>query len=110
MGHDVKAVVEQDCCKPDCPAPTPQQTDEYCEGTLTGTINGTVRMEKCCCPQLMTRTFIVDIGPRNLAALIAFLQSTVTAYETTGYLVLAHSLTDTGSNWLLGLTIGWYQP
>ena len=110
---DVKAVVKADHCEPSCPCPeTPTtQQDEPCMGTFTGAISGTVQMECCCCcPQLRTRTFHVDIGPRTLPALIAFLQNTTAAWENGGYVILAHSITDTGSNWLLGLTVGWYAP
>ena len=45
-----------------------------------------------------------------MPALISFLAATTTSWEAGGYVILAHSITDTGSNWLLGLTVGWYAP
>ena len=89
-------VQKTDGCEPNEPAP--QQETEYCEGTF--------KMEKCCC-KLNSRTFIVSIGPQTEPQLAAFTQNTVSNYEANGYVVLAHSLVDTGSGWLLGLTIGW---
>lgn len=104
-------VVKQDRCEPQQPPPepTPQQTDP-CVGQLTGSITGTVTMENCCCccPQLRTRTFIVPISPQTVPQLQTFMQNTVNSYEAQGFVVLAHSLTDTGAGWTLGLTIGWY--
>ncbi len=105
MTHDVKIVVQQDRCEPDIPPPGTQQ--EPCEADVQ--LAGKLTME-CCCPRLYTRTQIVNIGPQSEASLINFLQGTVNAYETTGYLVLAHSLIDTGAGWALGLTVGWYAP
>ena len=99
--------VRDDCC---CPQEPPPSTDqEPCQGTLTGSISGTVTMD-CCCPRLYSRTFIVTIGPQSEGSLVAFLQNTVNSYENMGYVVLAHSLIDTGAGWVLGLSIGWYAP
>ena len=105
MTHEVKAVLQDDCCRPDCPPPTTE--NEPCEGDIQ--LAGKIALE-CCCPRLYTQTQIVAIGPQSEASLVTFLQGTVTAYETSGYLVLAHSLIDTGAGWALGLTIGWYAP
>lgn len=80
--------------------PAPQQTnEEYCEGTIR---------IPCCCPKLMTRTFIVPIGPQTEPQVAGFMSTTVNNYEANGYLILGHSLVDTGAGWLLGLTVGWY--
>ena len=79
--------------------PAPQQDQEYCEGKI---------MMPCCCPQLHTRTQILNIGPQTIQQLQQLLQQTVSNYEAQGYLVLAHSIMDAGAGWKLGLTIGWY--
>ena len=102
--HDVNANVQQDAIHPDCPAPTPQQEDP-CEGDLT--LSGKLVMP-CCCPRLYTRTFILDLPPQTETALTAQKQATVNAWETAGYLILAHSTEDTGAGTRLGLTVAWY--
>lgn len=104
MTHTCENQQGSDGFGPDCPAPTPQQKEP-----CTGTITGTVQME-CCCPRLYTRTFALLLPPDFAANIQGTIQSTVNNYESNGYLVLAHSLTDSGGGWLLGLTIGWYAP
>lgn len=109
----VQNKVTANSCEPSTPAPTPQQ-EEPCEGVLTGRAHGCLEIEgkvemPCCCPQLRSQTFIVPINPQGIPQLQGFLQNTVTAYENQGYVILAHSLIDSGSGWVLGLTIGWYQ-
>lgn len=99
---DFDNVQGADCCKPSEPC-DPPTTQNVCEGQITG-----VMTYECCCPLLYTRSFIVNIGPQSEGALIAYLQSTVSAYEAANFRVIAHSLIDTGSGWVLGLTIGWY--
>ena len=103
MTHEVKAIVEQDCCRPDCPPPGTQE--QPCEGDIQ--LAGKVVLD-CCCPRLYSRTQIVNIGPQSEANLINFLQNTVSAYEAQGYIVLAHSLIDVGAGWVLGLSVAWY--
>ncbi len=98
MAHKVEAKNQGTHCVPDVPAP--QQAEEYCEGTF--------RMEKCCC-NLNTRTFILNIGPQSESNLITFLQNTVNAYESGGYVIIGHSVTDIGAGWLFALTVGWYS-
>lgn len=93
----LEAIEENGAYKPNEPAPQ-QEEQEYCEGKI---------MLPCCC-KLQTRTQILNIGPQTEAQLITLLQTTVSNYEASGYLILAHSLIDTGAGWALGLTIGWY--
>ena len=107
MTHDVQNQMDNDCCKPDCPPPSTQ--DEPCTGTLSGAITGTVTMD-CCCPRLYSRTFILNPPPQTIAQLQTYLQNTVSAYENSGYIVLAHSVTDAGGGWVVGLTVAWYAP
>ena len=102
----LQVVQKADRCEPSEPAPQ-QQDQEPCQGTLEGSISGTLRMD-CCCPRLITRTFIIQLPPQQVSNLLQVLQNTVGAYENNGYMVLAHSLTDTGGGWMLGLTIGYY--
>ena len=104
----VKAVKKGNGFAPDQPPPTTQQNGEPCEGTLEGTITGRVTFENCCCCKLVTETQIIDTGPITDADLVTLLQTTVTNFETAGYLVLAHSLLDVGGSRVVGLTIGWY--
>ncbi len=104
MTHDVKIVVQQDHCEPDIPPP-PTTDQGPCEGDIQ--LAGRIVLNCECC-RLVSRTNIVNIGPQTEASLITFLQGTVNAYEGMGYVVLAHSLVDTGSGWLLGLTVAWY--
>ena len=103
MAHTVNPT---DDFHPDCPAPTPQQEDP-CEGDIQ--LSGKL-VYHCCCPRLYTRTFILKLGPQTEPQLMTTAQGTVNAWEAGGYLVLAHSLTDLGSEWLFNLTIGWYGP
>lgn len=92
----VKQTAER--CEPSQPAP--QQTENpMC--------NGTFQME-CCCPKLRTRTFALQLGPMTEAQLRTYIQNTVNAYESSGYMILGHSLVDIGAGWMLGLTVGWY--
>lgn len=98
---------------PDKPAPEINQDDgEPCMGTLEGTIQGTVTgrvtMDRCCCCKLVSETQIIDTGPISDADLVLLLQATVTSYETSGYLILAHSLLDVGGSRVIGLTVAWY--
>jgi len=95
--------VKEDRCEPNMPCPQPEPRD--CEGDIT--LQGKLVME-CCCPQLRTKTFIINIGPQTEASLFTFLQNTVDSWESNGYLVMAHSLVDTGAGWGLGLTVGYY--
>lgn len=95
-----------DCCLPCDPCPVPT-TQEECIGELTGSITGAISMP-CCCPRLYTRTFVLNIGPQTEPTLLTFLQGTVTAWETSGYLVLGHSTTDIGAGWKFSFTVGWY--
>ncbi len=87
-------------CEPQEPPPG---TDDVCEGTITGT----VRLE-CCCPRLYSRTLQANIGPQAEADMANFIVATANSYEANGYVVLGHSLTDTGAGWRLFLTVGWY--
>ena len=105
--HTVNPKVQQDGIHPDCPAPTPQQ-QEPCEGEIMGTISGKLIYE-CCCDRLYTRTFAIKVGPQTDDQVVATIQSTVSAWEANGYLVLAHSITDLGGSWLVGITVGWYS-
>ena len=105
MTHEVKPVIQNDCACPDVPPPTTEQ--EPCEADIQ--LAGKLFLE-CCCPRLYTRTQIIQIGPQSEGNLQAFLQGTVNAYEGAGYVVLGHSLIDTGAGWLLGLTVGWFAP
>ena len=99
----VEAVKDGDAYKPNADAPGTQDEHELCEAEIQGMIK-----MPCCCPRLYTRTQILSLGPQTEAQLVNLLQSTVSNYEASGYLVLAHSLIDTGAGWALGLTIGWY--
>ncbi len=94
----MNAVEENGAYKPSEDAPQTQE-QEYCEGKI---------MMPCCCPRLYTRTQILQLGPQSEPDLQNLLQTTVSNYEASGYLVLGHSLIDTGAGWVLGLTIGWY--
>lgn len=98
----LEVIQQADHCGPSEPPPTPQS-----EHDCTGTIQGTVRME-CCCPRLMTRTFVVNIGPQSEPSLIAFILATAGAWEASGYLILGHSIVDAGAGWVFGFTVGWY--
>ena len=105
MTHKVEPVNQGDHCEPNVPPPTTEE--ERCEADVQ--LAGKLYLE-CCCPRLYSETQIVNIGPQSEGDLQAFLQGTVNAYEGVGYVVLAHSLVDTGAGWLLGLTVGWYAP
>jgi hypothetical protein len=102
--HKVQLKVDAKHCCPDCPAPTPQQ-EEPCEADVA--LTGKLTME-CCCPRLYTRTFHTQLAPQSEAALLAYLAATAAAWEAGNYLLLGHSIVDTGSGWLFGLTVGWY--
>jgi len=99
MGDEFKPthVVKPDHCQPG--QPVPHEEHEPCVGTFT--------MERCCC-KLMTRTFVLQEGPKTEPQLLAFNQATFTAWENAGYLILSQSLVDTGAGWQLSFTVGWY--
>lgn len=69
--------------------------------------DGTLRIH-CCCPQLTTSTFTHDFGPQTEAQLLAAADSLLSAWEAAGYLVIAHSLVDTGAGWAMVITVGAY--
>ncbi len=99
MGDFKAAVVlKGDHCHPQHRCPDPHEHD-HCEGTI--------KLD-CHCAKLRTQTFIVNIGPQSEPSLNSFLQTTVNAWEAAGFLILGHSLIDTGAGWMLGLTVGWY--
>ena len=102
--HDPKLQQKTDACVPQVQCPQPQAEDCNAEVQLTGKL---MHME-CCCPRLYTRTYIIDIGPQTEPQLQAYLANTVASWENAGYLILGHSLVDTGAGWKLGLTVGWY--
>ena len=87
----------------DCPDPMPGTQQEHeCDISLTGKL-------RMCCPCLMSRTFVIDLNPSDLASMKAAVGTTAQAYEAGGWIVLGHSFADVGAGWVLFLTIGWYQ-
>ncbi len=101
--HNVECKKEATRCCPSTPPPDPQAEPCMADVELTGKLT----ME-CCCPQMYTRTFFIQLGPQTEPQLNAFVNGTVAAWEGAGYLVLAHSIVDTGAGWMIGLTVGWY--
>lgn len=103
--HKVNLKAEATRCCPDCPAPNPQTDEEPCIADVA--LTGQLTMQ-CCCPRLYTRSFFTQLAPQTEAQLKTYGDGTVAAWEGAGYLIMAHSIVDTGAGWMLGLTVGWY--
>ncbi len=104
--HKCEVVLKPDHCHPSHPAPGQHDDhDEHCKGEIQGTV--TLHCDNHC-HQLRTRTMIVAISPRTEPQLRAFELATFQAWENAGYLIMAHSLIDTGAGWSLTFTVAWY--
>lgn len=96
-------VQKPDHCHPVTHCPEHQDHDE-CEGS----IQGTIKLD-CRCPQLHTRTFVINVGPQQEPALRTFVGNTTSAWENAGYVIQAINVLDTGAGWMMVLTVGWYN-
>ncbi len=104
--HKCEVVQKPDHCHPSHPAPGQHDDhDEHCTGEIQGTV--TLHCDNHC-HQLRTRTFVINEPPQTEVVSRAFEQNTFNAWENAGYLVLAHSLLDTGGGREFILTVGWY--
>lgn len=80
--------------------------------TCSGTIQGTIQLEcegenKFC--KLQSVTVVTEIVASTIADLMNQIQSLANSYESQGYPVLAHSMVDSGPNWVVGLTAGYCE-
>jgi hypothetical protein len=103
------AVVQKaDHCAPSIPLPTPTpQQVETCDSQFSGNLSGVIKMA-CCCPQLRSRTFVVQVPPQVNPTYAGYLQATINAWEAAGYIMLAHHGIDVGGGWIFVFTVGWY--
>jgi len=69
--------------------------------------HGSIKLD-CVCPMLKTKTFVLNIGPQTEVSLNSFQVTTFNSWEVAGYLIMAHSLVDTGAGWGFAFTVGWY--
>ncbi len=91
-------VLKPDHCHPKVHCPERHDVED-CTGTIS---------LKCHCPLLRTKTFVLALPPQTEAQLAAFETNTFNAWENAGFLVMAHSILDTGAGWGFAFTVGWY--
>ncbi len=79
-----------------------------CTGNITGTIQLECEDESKCC-KLQSVTVVIEVSASTIVDLMNQVQSLANSYEAQGYPVLAHSMVDSGPNWVIGLTVGYCE-
>ncbi len=103
MGNEKELTFKQntDHCAPSHAHEEHHDEDNHCHGTVELKCNNH-------CHQLRTRSFVVNVPPQNEVQLRAFIQNTFNAWQNAGYLIMAHSVIDTGAGWTFAFTVGFY--
>ncbi len=99
--QDIGFEEHDDHCAPSQPQQHHEDHDDDCKGEIVLHCNSH-------CHQLRTRSFVINVAPQTEAQLRAFMQNTFNAWQNANYLVMAHSVIDTGSGWTFTFTVGYY--